>query len=158
MDPMAEYAYPVDSYPSKISSPFFLTGNELSGVADLAALPGGRLLVLERAFSGDSTGAADFRDRIYLVDPSGATDVSRGKLAEGLTGQSYTPVTKKRLWQINSGLTNSNFEGITLGPTLAGGDRLVLLVADNNGGGGEALYALRLHIPAGERAGLPAAR
>jgi hypothetical protein len=158
MDPGAEYAYPVDGYPARISSPFFLAGNEVSGVSDLAALPDGRLLVLERAFSGDSTGSADFRNRIYLVDTSAATDVSKGALAEGLAGRSYAPARKQRLWEINSGLSNSNFEGMALGRELGGGDRLVLLVADNNGGSGETLYALRLHVPEGVNPGPPTTR
>jgi Esterase-like activity of phytase len=150
MAPVAQYAYPVDRYPAHISSPFFLAGIEVSGVSELAALPDGRLLVLERSFAGDSSGAADFRNRLYLADTSEATDVSKGALAEGLVGRKYTPVRKKLLWEIHGGLSNSNFEGMALGPPLDGADRVLLLVADNNGGGSEALYSLRLHVPRGD--------
>jgi hypothetical protein len=147
MNPLAQYAYEVDAYDAPIRSPFFLAGNEVSGVSDLASLPDGRLLVLERAFSGDSTGAANFRIRICLADVTGATDVSKGELPSGLRGHPYTPARKTLLWEADFGLTNSDFEGLAIGPALLGGDRLLLLVADNNGGRSEALYSLKLHVP-----------
>ena len=144
MRPVAQYAYRIDRYPKRISAPFFLGGNEVSGLSELAALPDGRLLALERAFSGDSTGAANFRDRIYLVDTAGATDIGQGELASGLLGKSYTPIRKTLLWELNSGFTNSNFEGMALGEKLENGDQLLLLIADNNEGRSQALYSLRL--------------
>jgi hypothetical protein len=141
---VAELAYEVDPFDRRIETPALLRRRELSGLSDLALLPDGRLLALERAFAGDSTGAAGFRIRIYDVDPKGATDVSRPPFAEGLAGQTYTPVRKRLLWEGRFGPDNSNFEGITLGPRLRNGDRAVILVADNEGGPAEALYALRL--------------
>ena len=147
MAPVAQYAYAIDPFTARITSPFFLAGTELSGVSELIALPDGRLLALERAFAGDSTGAAGLRCRLYVVDTAGATDVSRGELATGLSGRTYAPARKTLLWELDAGLTNSNFEGMTLGPALSGRDRLLLLIADNNEGGSEALYSLRIHIP-----------
>jgi hypothetical protein len=149
MSPVAQFAYEIDPYTARIAAPFFLSGNETSGVSDLAALEDGRLLVLERAFAGDSTGTAGLRSRIYLVETDGATDVSRGDLANGLAGRSFVPARKTLLWQVDSGFTNSNFEGMTLGPALDGGDRVILLVADNTEGGSQALLTLRLHVPSG---------
>jgi hypothetical protein len=144
MRPMAQYAYVLDPYPAQIQSPTLLRGHALNGLSDLLLLPDGRLLALERAFAGDSTGAAGFRIRIYEVDFSRATDVSRPPLAEGLAGKEYVTARKRLLWERSFGLDDSNFEGITLGPRLRNGDRALLLVADNNGGTAEALYALRL--------------
>jgi hypothetical protein len=144
MHPVAQYAYPIDSYARRIASPFFLVGSDVNGVSDLAALPDGRLLVLERAFSGDDAGAANFRQRIYLVDVTEATDVSRGEPALGLAGRKYVPARKKLLWELNSGFTNSNFEGMCLGGPLENGDQLLLLVCDNDQGRSQALYSLRL--------------
>jgi hypothetical protein len=144
MSPLAQYAYPIDSFAKRISSPFFLAGGEVNGVSDLVALPDGRLLALERAFSGDADGSANFRDRIYLVDTKGATDVSRGEPAKGLAGRTYTPARKRLLWELNSGFTNSNFEGMALAGPLENGDRLLLLICDNDQGRSQALYSLRL--------------
>lgn len=144
MRPVAQYAYVVDPYPARIARPRLLRGSNVSGLSDLLLLPDGRLLALERTFAGDSTGAAGLRIRIYEVDVSRATDVSRPPYADGLAGKSYAPAWKRMLWEEAFGLSNSNFEGITLGPRLRNGDRALLLVADNNGGTAEAVYALRL--------------
>ncbi|HEY7728049.1 MAG TPA: esterase-like activity of phytase family protein [Candidatus Eisenbacteria bacterium] len=144
MRPVAQYAYVVDPYPTRIMDPPLLRGFDVSGLSDVLLLPDGRLLALERAFAGDSTGAANLRIRIYAVDLAGATDVSRPPLADGLAGASYAPAGKRLLWGEDFGLGNSNFEGITLGPKLRNGDRALLLVADNNEGSAQSLYALRL--------------
>ena len=144
MHPLAQYAYEVDPYLMRITSPFFLARSDVSGLSEILALEDGRLLALERSFAGDSTGSAGFRNRLYLVDVKGATDVSQGELASGLAGRAYTPARKSLLWELSSGFTNSNFEGMTFGGRLANGDRLLILIADNDTGRSEALYALRL--------------
>jgi len=145
MHPVAQYAYVVDPYPEKIRGPLFLIGHELSGLSELLWLPTGQLLALERAFSGLPTGgAAGLRSRIYLIDMDGATDVSKGDLASGLAGRSYTPVKKTLLWEKTWGLSNSNFEGMAFGPRFPDGDRVLFLIADNNGGTSETLVALRV--------------
>jgi len=147
MRPLAQYAYEVDRYPARIASPWFLARNDVSGLSELLELDDGRLLALERSFAGDSTGSANFRNRIYLVDVTDATDVSRGDLAAGLEGRAYTPAHKTLLWELNSGFTNSNFEGMGLGGRLANGDQLLILIADNDTGRNEALFSLRLVLP-----------
>ena len=144
MRPGAQFAYRVDPWTASIRSPMLLAGREVSGLSELVALPGGRLLALERAFSGDARGNANLRSRLYLVDPAGATDVSREPLRSGLAGKSYVPARKALLWQENWGLTNSNFEGMTLGPALEDGSRLLVLIADNNAGTGQAVFTIRL--------------
>jgi hypothetical protein len=140
----AQFAYRVDPWPAPIRSPMILAGREVSGLSELIALPGGRLLALERAFGGDSGGNATLRSRLYLVDPGDATDVSRSALRGGLPGRSYVPARKVLLWQETWGLTNSNFEGMTLGPVLADGSRLLILIADNNAGTMQALFPIRI--------------
>jgi len=144
MRPGAQFAYRLDPWSTRIQSPGFLAGREINGLSELVALPRGRLLALERAFCGDKGGNAGLRSRLYLVDPAGATDVSREPFLEGLTGKTYTIARKTLLWQENWGLTNSNFEGMTLGPTLADGSRLLVLVADNNAGTSQSLFTIRL--------------
>lgn len=114
-------------------------GNTNAGVSDLVALPGGSLLVLERSAGLVSAPDLDFRNRIFLVDFTGASDVS-GRAS--LTGGGFTSATKTLLWE---GLfTSDNFEGIALGPALANGDRSLLLVSDDGAGFDQSLYALRL--------------
>jgi hypothetical protein len=140
-----QFAYRVDPWATPIRSPGFLSGREISGLSELVALPRGRLLALERALCGDTGANASLRNRLYLVDPTGATDVSREAFRAGLAKTSYVPARKTLLWQENWGLTNSNFEGMTLGPTLADGSRLLVLVADNNAGTSQSLFTIRLY-------------
>ena len=68
--------------------------------------------------------------QIYLIDTAGATDVSG---FASLAGQSYTPVTKTLLFDLDSlKIPLDNIEGITFGPTLENGRRSLILVSDNN--------------------------
>jgi hypothetical protein len=114
-------------------------GNTNAGVSDLVALPGGQLLVLERSAGLVSYPDIDLRNRIYLVDFSGATDITG---IAALTAGGFTAVSKTLLWE---GLfPDDNFEGIALGPTLANGDRSLLLVSDDGAGLNTSVYALRL--------------
>ena len=105
---------------------------ETSGAADLAALPDGGLLVLERAF-----GAGGLRIRLYEVDCSGATDISAVK---SLATASYTPARKTLLWQRI--FPNINYEGIALGPAIADGARSLVLISDDGHHLRQTLYAL----------------
>jgi hypothetical protein len=114
-------------------------GNTNGGVSDLVALPGGSLLVLERSAGLVSAPDLDFRNRIYLVDFAGATDVSG---LASIAGGGFTPVSKTLLWE--GYFSDDNFEGITLGPTLANGDRTLVLVSDDGAGFSQSLLALRL--------------
>ncbi len=129
LNPAGQWAYQTDSFGFDSGLPA-----ARSGVADLLALPDGNLLVLERALG------FGYRNRIYLVDFSGATDVSG---IGDLDGAAFTPVVKTLLWEKNMGsFSTRNFEGIALGPALGGGGYSVLLVADNGGGTQQHLYAL----------------
>ena len=109
------------------------------GVVDLLALPGGALLVLERTLTGGG-----FAARIFQADFAEATDVTRAPALRELDG--FQPVRKHKLWERNGGF--QNFEGMTLGPELAGGGRLVLLVSDGGGQRPPTLLALRLVVVA----------
>jgi hypothetical protein len=106
-------------------------------VSDLLVLPDGRLIVLERELGGSPL--PDFRDTLYLVDFAGATDVSSlGSLASG----GFTGVTKAALW---TGFSFNNYEGIALGPQLANGDYVLVLVSDNGDGiSSQSLQTLRI--------------
>jgi phytase-like protein len=143
--PLAQFAYTIDPWRYPIRSPILLGGQEVSGLSEILVLPRGRLLALERSFGGNARGMPTLENRLYLVDPTGATDLA--SLRSGLSGRSYVAAKKVLLWRKDWGLTNSNFEGMTLGPTLADGSRSLILIADNDGGTSQALFTLRLVAP-----------
>jgi hypothetical protein len=131
--PAGQWAYRTDS----IRADAVGITRERSGVSDLLVLPDGRLIVLERELGGSPI--PDFRDTLYLVDFTGATDVSSlGALASG----GFSGVTKTALW---TGFSFNNYEGIALGPQLANGDYVLVLVSDNGDGiSGQNLQTLRI--------------
>lgn len=122
LSPAGQFGYLTD--PISRMSPFVTV--ERSGLVELLVLPGGALLALERELGGI---IPRFRSRIYLLDLTGATDVSTwNSLADG----GFTPVGKTLLWQGVFGF--SNFEGMTLGPQLTNGSQSLLLISDNGSG------------------------
>ncbi len=122
-------------------------GQERSGVVDLAALPDGRLLVLERELAA---ALPPFVNRLYLVDFEGADDVSS---LDGLDGQDYTPVSKTLLWE--GMFLLQNFEGLGLGPQLEDGSFSLILISDDGGDFNvQQVYALRISGVLPEPAGL----
>jgi hypothetical protein len=148
LEPERQFAYVTDPVDHAISTPPAAVGEDRSGVSALIALEDDRLLVLERALVGDSTGMGGFRIRIYLVDPSRATDVSEPPYLAGLAGRSdWQPASKTLLWEGRFGLPVSNFEAMALGPRLSRGSRSLLLMADNGGGTWQSIYALELRGP-----------
>ena len=155
MKPVAQYAYRLDPYPQKIAMPPRFRGYAVNGLSELLMLPGGALLALERTFAGDTSGFPNLRIRIYQVDVEGATDVSGIGPDVGLRRAKYRPASKRLLWEKNFGLTNSNFEGMALGPQLRNGDLPLILCADNNGGDDEAFYSLRISGLAPREASVP---
>jgi hypothetical protein len=105
-----------------------------TGLSELAALPDGRLLALERSF-----GSEGLRIRLYAVDVSGATEVSA---LPALADADVVPASKQLLWQRTA--LRDNFEGMAIGPPLADGSRSLLLVSDDGHNLSQALYPLRL--------------
>lgn len=134
LSPMSQWAYRVsgDIVPGTV-------GNTNGGVSDLVALPGGQLLVLERSAGLVSYPDIDLRNRIFLVDFSGASDITA---IPALTAGGFTQVTKTLLWE--GFFPDDNFEGMALGPVLDNGDRSLLLVSDDGVELNTSLYALRL--------------
>ena len=110
------------------------------GLVDLMVTPTGELLALERALTGGG-----FSSRIFEVDFSRATDVTSFEKLRNR--DDFWPVRKTKLWEHSGGF--QNFEGIALGPELALGGRLVLLVSDGGGQRPPTMLALQLvHAPA----------
>jgi hypothetical protein len=119
------------------------------GVVDLLATPEGELLVLERALTGGG-----FTARVFQVDASRATDVA--SIEKLRNRDDVRAVQKQKLWERSGGF--QNFEGIALGPSLASGGRLVLLISDGGGHRAPHLLALRLTRKAAEAASSAAPR
>ena len=117
-----QFAYAVDP-PHQFLRVF--SGEPLSGVAALAGLGDGRLLIMERA---GCPGLAPFENRIYLVDTRDAADV--GAVEKDLATRAESHIEKTLLWEDQLGI---NLEGLCLGPPLAGGGRSLLSISDNGG-------------------------
>jgi len=136
--PAGQWAYRCDP----ISGMTDLVDVERSGIVDLVPWDRHTVLVLEREFGGSVI--PDFRSRLYAVDLSAATDVSNVQM---LAAGGFVPAAKTLLWQ--RGFPFSNFEGMALGPPLAGGRRSLILVSDDGGGvGGQNQRLLALAVRA----------
>ena len=106
------------------------------GLCDLAALPDGRLLALERSAAQNLSGVRSIRTRIFLVDVTGATDISRPPFDAGLVDRTPTRVSKTPLYDgFVCDADGENLEGLCLGPPLGDGRWVVLGVVDNTDGG-----------------------
>lgn len=111
-----------------------------SGVVAMTTLPDDRLLVMERALAFNL--ATPFLTRIYLIDPTGATD-TRNLPSLVRTGNTVSggvvPVSKTLLYQGS----HNNVEGLCLGPRLGQG-RYALLAITDDGGTADPLSTNRL--------------
>jgi hypothetical protein len=133
-----QYAYVVE--------PLHVAGaGDGSSLSEIIVLPNGEWLALERSITD-----AETLIRVFLASPEDATDVSQGALGAGLIGQSYTPVSKTLLF---SDATIDKFEGMTVGPTLAGGDLALLGVEDAGG----STAVIRSFVLSGDFSGDPCA-
>lgn len=123
---IGQFAYPIDA----INGNNPLVSGETSGLVEMITLPDNTVLAMERA-----VGLTGYRIRIYQIGGDGATDISGLSGLDNLTpGVDFQPVGKALLWEKTFSVTsNSNFEGIALGPNTESGLSLVL-VADNASG------------------------
>jgi hypothetical protein len=123
----AQYAYPIDKVQAEPVPAGQFTVN---GPTEILALSDTRFLVLERSFSVGVTGN---QVRLYEIDTRNATNVL-GTAA--LAGASYTPVSKRLVLDFETLKVQlggiANLEGMTFGPTLANGNRSLVVVADDN--------------------------
>lgn len=104
-------------------------GFAVNGLTDLVALDNqDNLLAIERNFvQGEGN-----RIRLYQLTTECATDVNGLKSLKD-TKQLLFPVNKWLIADIaHFGIMIDNFEGLSLGPELEGGGRLLLMVSDNN--------------------------
>ncbi len=113
--PDLQHAYTVDRMPGAS-----IPGGS-SGLSELILLSDGRLLALERSLSLTS---GLFRSRLYEVGLDSATNVAP---LPSLAGASYTPASKRLLWEGSV----QNLEGLCQGPRLRDGRTLLLGVVDD---------------------------
>lgn len=125
--PLAQYAYQMDAPGQQRTSRIYAMG-----VSELLALDDGSLLVLEREFYVPSAKIGSFvRCKLYQVWPDEAATVGVEPLTDTTSFLSkhlvYEWTTKLNLTRRNL----ANYEGMCLGPLLADGSRVLLLVADS---------------------------
>ncbi len=98
----------------------------LNGLADLAALSDERFLALERQYvlgAGPSV-------RLYRVSLAGATEVSH---LDDLSHRPIRTAVKELVADFaDLGVPLENYEGMALGPRLADGRRVLVVVSDDN--------------------------
>lgn len=110
-------------YESDLSSVSRLEGSSYLGVSGLAALDDGRLVVLEREVYMTPKKIGSLVDvRLYLVNPSNCQE---GELLEKQLLTEFR--TKINL----TARSFANYEGVCVGPRLADGRQLLLLVCDS---------------------------
>lgn len=118
LQPVAQYAYKSDN-PIAYS-----TDTYAFGISEITALPDGRLLIMEREFPAKSLKTII---KIFLVDTTGATDVSK---IPDIRNANYLPKTK--MCEITTtGFGIANYEGMCLGPVLNDGTRSLILINDS---------------------------
>ena len=120
------------------------------GLCDLVALDDGRLLALERSAAMNFQRVASIRTRIFLIDVTGASDVSLRPLRPAPATSATTtrssattkavrtsqPVKKRRLFDgFVCGKRGANVEGLCLGRSLGLMRWSVLGVVDSSDGG-----------------------
>ena len=140
-----EVIYSVDAIPA---APQPASGSADNGLVDLIALDSqGTLLALERSYAQGVGNTV----RLYVVNTQDATDVSG---VDALIGrEAVTPIAKTLLVDFGElgralGVAPDNLEGMVLGPQLADGRTLLLVVSDNNFNASQTtqLWALALEI------------
>lgn len=122
------YAYRMDEPTARKDAQVYVMG-----VSELCALPDGQLLVLEReAFVPKMKIGAFCHCKLYVVDPSASAPIPMG---EPLSAR--TPFVGKTLlteWKTTLtllGRSFANYEGMCLGPQLADGSQVLILLSDS---------------------------
>jgi hypothetical protein len=127
----------IDLKTSKTRELIYPLDDGTTGVSELLAVGPQQLLALER----DGLGGEEARRKmIYRINLADATDCSNvSALPVGELPQHLRPVSKKPFldlldprWKIAGETCPEKFEGLTFGPTLSDGRRLLLVTVDND--------------------------
>ncbi|MFI9122308.1 esterase-like activity of phytase family protein [Streptomyces bikiniensis] len=124
---LGQFAYPLEKIFAE-NDPDSPWGPD-TGVPSILAFPDqpDRYLVLERTW----VAGAGYKIRLFDATTRGATDVRE---TESLAGRAVVPMRKKLVADFDAlGLSAvDNTEGMTWGPDLPSGERLLVLVSDDN--------------------------
>ena len=128
LKPRSQYAYRMDApEASKNASVYAM------GVSELAATDDGSLLVLEREFYVPKTKIGAFVScKIYEITPEETFTIPTGKALTDSTKalpKRFVHSFKTKLGLFNRSL--ANYEGMCVGPTLADGSKVIILVSDS---------------------------
>ena len=141
--PLRQLAYVPDALPENLGP---LSQHAVNGVSDILADGPDHMLVLERSYAP----ARGFGARIYRIrtDSEAGTDTLP---LQQLTPDNHRPVDKTLLLDLaQAGLkTVDNLEGMSWGPSLASGERVLLLLSDNNFNPAEVTQFVALRERAG---------
>lgn len=127
--PVAFYAYQMDAPTTRRTPQTYVMG-----VSELCALEDGQLLVLEReAFVPKIKFGAFCKCKLYLVNPSLEKTFA---LSSDITAHDVPFVKKRLLCEWKTGLSLfrysfANYEGMCLGPKLADGSQVIILLSDS---------------------------
>ncbi|MCM1079270.1 MAG: esterase-like activity of phytase family protein [Bacteroidales bacterium] len=143
--PVEEYVYAMDIPTVKKAK-----GVYAHGVPSMIALDDGRLIVMEREVFISPKKIGSFCNvKLYIVNPSRSvpinnfTDLSMGN--DSIAMKKHLLVqfcTYLRIGKMNF----ANYEGMCLGPRLAGGKQTLILIADSQGGAGNSFYRLKDYL------------
>lgn len=140
--PMAEYVYQNDA----VAVPPANNAFAVNGLVELLSLGGTQYLAVERSFTVGAPGTG-YSIKLYGIDTAAATNVFG---QSSLASVGFTPVSKKLLFDLGTlGIPLDNIEGVTFGPTLANGERSLILVADDNFGSTQVqqILAFAISVP-----------
>jgi hypothetical protein len=138
---MRQFAYPLDAIPAEPGP-----GKEAeNGVSEILALPGGELLVLERATVQSADGVHTNYVRLYAADAREASDV---QALPALAGARFTPARKRLVLDFRTlGLPRiDNLEAMAFGPRLPNGHATLVLASDDNFGQSQVTQFLLFEV------------
>ncbi len=125
-----QFVYPMD---------FFITKGNLAGyngMTDFLSLGDKKFIVIERAYLKDAFASKENKAsaqfiRLFLADCSSASDVLNHK---NLQRDSFVACGKTKIMNLSDSLKIEldNIEGIAMGPQVAKGSYLLVLISDNN--------------------------
>jgi hypothetical protein len=124
---LGQFAYPIEAIPATPGPGKFAD----NGVSEILAISDHQLFAIER--SGVQAADGTFKNyvRLFEMDVSDATDISR---IESLKGATYVAARKRLVLNLNTlGMPKvDNLEGIAWGPKLPNGHDSLVMVSDDN--------------------------
>lgn len=147
LKPLRQYLYKTDA-PTVLPE----KARQVFGVPALTALPDGRLLVMERDFVITRNYLRSYvNHKIYVIDPH---DESQAVIPSGASLKALPTSSSLRKTLVAAFRTNltlfdrslANYEGMCLGPTLADGRQVLLLVNDSQHNYGNIFFHLQDYL------------